>query len=250
MDARSSAPRRGTEAQVRTIKPTGGLAGWIVVSILGLAAPDAWAQTNQPPGPTPNPGPAGAPGALPGVAGLPAGNPRVGIVAPPNTPPSILAAEIRPIDLLTALRLANVQNPEINIARHAHHGGRRAAATRRGLFPPLDQPRHELRLAHRQPAAVQRQYPVREPVGGLCGGGFQRRGRGDGLIPGVYYRWQCRLRHLRVPGQSRQVVRQREFQTVAVRNQMLLAVATCLQRAAPRRGPAGARRSRLAMRRG
>src|SRR5262249_124660 len=109
-------PRRGMEVQVRTIQPTGGIAGWIVVAILGLAAPNGWAQGTQPPRPTPNPGPSRAPDALPGSAGRPDGNPRVGIVRPPTTPPSILAAEIRPIDLVSALRLANVQNPELNVA--------------------------------------------------------------------------------------------------------------------------------------
>ena len=36
---------------------------------------------------------------------------------PVPMPPSILAADVRPIDLNTALRLAGVQNPELNLAR-------------------------------------------------------------------------------------------------------------------------------------
>ena len=40
-----------------------------------------------------------------------------GIAPPPASPASILKAEVQPIDLTTALNLAGVQNPELNIAR-------------------------------------------------------------------------------------------------------------------------------------
>src|SRR4051794_39221632 len=35
----------------------------------------------------------------------------------PASPPSILVPQVQPIDLDTALRLAGVQNPELNVAR-------------------------------------------------------------------------------------------------------------------------------------
>ena len=40
------------------------------------------------------------------------------VAAPPTTPPTILAVEAQPIDLTTALQLANVQNPEFNVRGH------------------------------------------------------------------------------------------------------------------------------------
>ncbi len=40
-----------------------------------------------------------------------------GIVTTPASPPTLLAPEVRPIDLNTALRLAGVQNPQLMIAR-------------------------------------------------------------------------------------------------------------------------------------
>ena len=73
-------------------------------------------------------------------------------------------------------------------------------------------------------AAIQRQHPVREPIGAVCGSGFQRRRGGFGQHPRA-----CTSTAIVGVGiyaylASRQVVRQREFETIAVRNQMLLQV--------------------------
>ena len=42
---------------------------------------------------------------------------REGIAPPPTSPPSILKVEVQPIDLTTALNLAGVQNPDLNVMR-------------------------------------------------------------------------------------------------------------------------------------
>src|SRR5579871_6636035 len=55
----------------------------------------------------------------PGIATDPGRQPRQPNAVPPPVPitPTILDPNVRPIDLTTALRLANVANPELNLAR-------------------------------------------------------------------------------------------------------------------------------------
>ena len=140
------------------------------LSILGLAASDGWAQAIQPPRPQPNPGPARAPDALAGDGRTP-GRDADDRDRAPRCHTAVDPGGGDPADR-PGLGPAPGERAEPRDERRppAHHGGRRATATRRGLFPSLDQPRNELRHAYRQLAAVQRQYPVREPVCGLCGG--------------------------------------------------------------------------------
>ena len=69
----------------------------------------------QPDGPRPKPAERSMIEALPHQTA--ARTPASAVAPPPVTPPTILAVEAQPIDLTTALELANVQNPEFNVAR-------------------------------------------------------------------------------------------------------------------------------------
>ena len=84
----------------------------------------------------------------------------------------------------------------------AHSRGRRHAAARRGVFLAVDQPRPQLRLAHRQLAAVERQHPFGEPIGVLRGRGCQRGRGGHGQHSGRVLQRQRRSRVLCLPGQQ------------------------------------------------
>jgi outer membrane protein TolC len=146
------------------------------------------------------------------------------IVSPPPTPPSILAAEIQPIDLTTALRLANVQNPELNIARRRIL---EAAALRQlaaAYFLPslnagtnYDAHSGVLQQSNGNILSVNRSAVY-------VGSGTNAVAAGTVNIPGVYYFGNIGA-GIYAYLATRQVVRQREFETVAVRNQMLLQVA-------------------------
>jgi outer membrane protein TolC len=146
------------------------------------------------------------------------------IVVPPATPPSILAPEIHPIDLIGALRLANVQNPELNIAR------RRIleAAAMRQLAAAYFLPSINPGMSYDSHTGVLQQSDGnilsvnRSSV--FVGGGANAVGSGTVTIPGVYYAGNIGVGVYNYLA-SKQVVRQREFQTVAVRNEMLLQVA-------------------------
>ena len=67
-----------------------------------------------------------------------------GIAPPPASPPSILKAEVQPIDLTTALNLAGRPEPRLNVARTRILEAAATPATRRRLFPAIHQSRHEL----------------------------------------------------------------------------------------------------------
>ena len=86
---------------------------WIIVTCCWALHGTALAQQSD--GPRTRPSDRPALDALPGART--GESPSSAIADPPVTPPSILAAEAQPIDLLTALQLANVQNPEFNVAR-------------------------------------------------------------------------------------------------------------------------------------
>lgn len=87
-------------------------AGWFVVSWCFLAHSAVLAQQPETAAPKPADGPA-----LEVLRAGPEGRtPTSAVAPPPVTPPTILATEAQPIDLTTALELANVQNPEFNVA--------------------------------------------------------------------------------------------------------------------------------------
>ena len=161
----------------------------------------------------------------PAAAGpAPARDGSVQIVPPPPTPPSILAPEVRPIDLATALRLGNVQNPEINVARQRIL---EAAAQRQlaaAYFLPSINPgmNYDAHSGNLQQSNGNILSVNRSAV--FVGAGANAVAAGTVGIPGVFYAGN--------PGPglytyfaTKQTVRQREFQTLAVRNQVLLQVA-------------------------
>jgi len=101
------------EAKVDRISKIGQATVWFLVGLLWLSHSITLAQTNQPPRAKPPDSTTLAP--LPGQP--PVRNGGTGIAPLPVSPPSILAPNVQPIDLTTALQLANVQNPEFNVAR-------------------------------------------------------------------------------------------------------------------------------------
>jgi outer membrane protein TolC len=198
--------------------------GWLIVALLGLAPGAVWAQTSPPIGLQP--------GSVRTLEALPVRgqqDPAVGsgsrtIVSPPVTPPSILAAEIQPIDLTGALRLANVQNPELNVARTRIL----EAAALRQLAAAYFLPSINLGMDYDSHTGVLQQSDgnilgvQRSSV--YVGAGSNAVGSGTVNIPGVYYAGNIGVGIYNYLA-SKQVVRNREFETVAVRNQMLLQVA-------------------------
>ncbi|MGP0066698.1 MAG: TolC family protein [Isosphaeraceae bacterium] len=201
----------------------GHASGWFILATVGLATGSGWAQTS------PTTGlPSGSPRALealPGRSQDPLGGVRPkNIVPPPPTPPSILASEIRPIDLVGALRLANVENPELNVARTRIL---EAAAMRQlaaayflpSINPGMDYDSHTgvLQQSDGNILGLQRSSVY-------VGAGANAVGSGTVNIPGVYYAGNIGVGIYNYLA-SKQVVRSREFETVAVRNQMLLQVA-------------------------
>ena len=207
------------------IQKAGATVGWIAVSILWLAASEGWAQEIQPPRPQLNPTPGRAPEALPGAVRTPRVNRTAEIVPPPATPPSILAAEVRPIDLASALRLANVQNPELNVARQRIM---EAAALRQlaaAYFLPSINPgmNYDSHTGNLQQSNGNILSVNRSAV--FVGAGSNAVAAGTVSIPGVFYAGNVGVGIYSYLA-SKQTVKQREFETVAVRNQMLLQVAT------------------------
>jgi outer membrane protein TolC len=138
-------------------------------------------------------------------------------------PPSLLAPALQPIDLASALRLAGVQNPEILLAREAVAQAvaeRQLAAAQ--LLPTInagtsfDDHTGPLQRANGQIIKVNRD----SLYGGLGAGAV---GAGTVTIPGVV--WDGNVSEGIFAGLvSRQVVRQRELASVAVRNNVLLQV--------------------------
>lgn len=214
----------GMEAIVRTSKRAGRLAVGIGVTVLWLAASDGWSQSTQPTAPPRDPGAMSAPSALPPPDRRPDRSANVEIIAPPATPPSILASEVRPIDLATVLRLGNVENPEINIARQRileSVANRQLAAAYflPSINPGMNYNAHSgtLQQSNGNILSVNRSAL-------FVGAGANAVAAGTVAIPGVY--WAGNVG----PGlyayfATKQIVRQREFETVALRNQMLLQIA-------------------------
>ncbi len=207
-----------------TSNRTGALAGAIALSILWLAASDGRAQAIQPPLPQSSPGAPRAPDALPQPGLRPPRPGNIQIVAPPATPPPVLATEVRPIDLATALRLANVQNPELNIARQRIL---EAAAMRQlaaayflpSINPGMNYDAHSgtLQQSNGNILSLNRSAVY-------VGAGSNAVAAGTVSIPGVFEATNFGAGIYSYLA-SKQIVVQREYQTVAIRNQMLYQVA-------------------------
>ncbi len=165
-----------------------------------------------------------SPSALPPPDRRPDRSVNVEIIPPPATPPSILASEVRPIDLSTVLRLGNVENPEINIARQrileaVAYRQLAAAYFLPSINPGMNYNAHggNLQQSNGNILSVNRSAV-------FVGAGSNAVAAGTVTVPGVYYAGNI------APGlfsyfASKQIVRQREFETVALRNQMLLQIA-------------------------
>ncbi len=205
------------------IKTIGRGSGWMILWVAWLTSGVVWAQSN-PPRP-----PQGQPprmlDALPERGQLrSSGMDANGIVTPPRTPPSSLASEVRPIDLMTTLRLANVENPELNVARRRIL---EAAALRQlaaayflpSINPGVSYDSHTgvLQQSNGNILSVNRSSVY-------VGAGSNAVAAGTVSIPGVYYYGNVGV-GIYAYLASRQVVQQRESQSIAVRNQMLLQVA-------------------------
>jgi outer membrane protein TolC len=143
---------------------------------------------------------------------------------PPN-PPSILPADWNPIDLPSTLRLAGVENPEILIARQrvVEVAALRMYAAAQ-LLPNINAGMNV--DSHRGVLQQSSGNILRVDRDALnVGLGANAVAAGTVNIPGIFYNVnvsQAIFGWLEV----RQVVRQREFESIAVRNDVLLRTAT------------------------
>lgn len=170
--------------------------------------------------------------------------PRVQIQDVSPVAPSLLTTTPAPIDLATALRLAGVQNPEIQLASERVTEAvalRQLAAAQ--ILPNLNAGT-SVNL-HNGPLQQANGNILKVDRGSLYVGlGAQAVGAGTVTVPGVFWSGnvaEVAFRHL----VSRQVVRGREFTAEAVRNDVLLRVAVAyveLLRAEGRRAIAGQNR--------
>ncbi|MGO9599093.1 MAG: TolC family protein [Isosphaeraceae bacterium] len=142
----------------------------------------------------------------------------------PVSPPSILHPEVQPIDLDTALRLAGVQNPEFNLARQRVLEAvamRQFAAAQflPSINPGMNYDSHtgNLQQSNGNILSLQRSALY-------VGAGSNAVAAGTVNIPGVFLGGNADVMIFTYL-ESRQFVRQREFETVAVRNQVFLRVA-------------------------
>jgi len=142
----------------------------------------------------------------------------------PVSPPTILRREVQPIDLDTALRLAGVQNPELNIARQRVLEAvavRQLAAARflPSINPGTNYDSHSgnLQQSNGNILSVNRSAVY-------VGAGANAVAAGTVNIPGVFLGGNTAVVIFNYL-ESRQLVRQREFDNIAVRNQVFLRVA-------------------------
>ena len=142
----------------------------------------------------------------------------------PVSPPTILRPEVQPIDLDTALRLAGVQNPELNVARQRVLEAvavRQLAAARflPSINPGMNYDTHSgnLQQSNGNILSVNRSAVY-------VGAGSFAVAAGTVNIPGVFLGGNTAVVIFNYL-ESRQLVRQREFDNIAVRNQVFLKVA-------------------------
>ena len=141
----------------------------------------------------------------------------------PVSPPSILRADFQPIDLTTVLDLAGVQNPELNVMRTRVLESAAARQLAAAYFLPSINPgmNYDSHAGNLQQSDGNILSVNRSAV--YVGAGSNAIGSGTVTIPGVYLAeniGQGIFTYLA----SRQTVRQREFETIAVRNQVFLRV--------------------------
>jgi outer membrane protein TolC len=141
-----------------------------------------------------------------------------------TSPPTILHDETQPIDLDTALRLAGVQNPELNLARQRVLESvalRQLAAAQflPSINPGMNYDTHNGNLQQSNGNILSLN---RSAV--YVGGGSMAVAAGTVAIPGVYLGGNTAAMIFGYL-ESRQLVRQRQFDNVAIRNQVFLKVA-------------------------
>ena len=159
----------------------------------------------------------------PPTTGAPGSGPSRPIGRPPS-PDSILGQEVRPIDLNTALRLAGVENPELNLARQrvVEAAAYRMLAAAQ-ILPTLnsgtnyDSHTGVLQQSNGNILSVNRSAVY-------VGSGANAVAAGTVNIPGVFLGGNI-ARGIFGYLSTRQVVVQREFASIAVRNQVFLQVA-------------------------
>lgn len=159
--------------------------------------------------------------AQPGNGG--SGRELTGLAPLPPSPNTILSVEVQPIDLTTALRLAGVQNPEINVARRRiliAVAERQLAAA---YFLPSINPgaNYDTHTGVLQQSNGNMLSVNRSAV--YVGAGSNAVAAGTVNVPGVFLQENVGLGIYNYLA-SRQVVREREFDTLSVRNQVLLQV--------------------------
>jgi outer membrane protein TolC len=142
----------------------------------------------------------------------------------PVSPPTILRPEVQPIDLDTALRLAGVQNPELNVARQRVLEAvavRQLAAARflPSINPGMNYDTHSGNLQQSNGNILSLN---RSAV--YVGAGASAIAAGTVNIPGVFLGGNTAVGIFNYL-ESRQLVRQREFDNIAIRNQVFLQVA-------------------------
>ena len=142
---------------------------------------------------------------------------------PPTSPASILKLEVQPIDLTTALNLAGVQNPDLNVARTRIL---EAAALRQlaaAYFLPSINPgmNYDSHTGNLQQSSGNILSVNRSAL--YIGAGANAVAAGTVNIPGVFLNENVGFGIFAYLA-ARQTVRQREFQTLAVRNQVFLRV--------------------------
>jgi outer membrane protein TolC len=184
------------------------------------------AQTIPPPRTWPTESPANSSGAIPNVRPLQSDQPENQVdpkdrMTTPASPPTILDPDTLRIDLNTALRLAGVQNPQLMIARQRVL---EAAALRQlaavQFLPSLnlgtnyDSHSGNLQQSNGNILSVNRSAVY-------VGAGASAIGSGTVNIPGVFLQGNIAVGVYRYLA-SRQVVVQREFANVAIRNQTFL----------------------------
>ncbi len=145
------------------------------------------------------------------------------IGALPADPPSILVGEVRPIDLSSALKLAGVENPDLNLARQRVLEAvaiRQLAAAQ--LLPTLNAgTNYDSHTGNLQQSNGNLLSINKSSV--YVGAGANAIGSGTVTIPGVFLGGNVAQG---VFGflQTRQLVLQREFGATAIRNQVFLRV--------------------------